>query len=286
MSDRLLESWTRAPSIVDRRNADLPLRKDPPPTPWAGRALSQVQPVLATDADGQGRKGKDWLDGSGLRPRGGPPAQVDLTAPTLDVWEVADSIARIVIARGPTRLAPLTRSLPRDVSASPAQLWPCDERASDSASKPLAKARVFRSKLRARLIHDRCGLRILIACERLETPATYEPKAQPSRFGRLTAFAGAPAAAGSSRRSINTVTPRERAIRRCSRVHCVMPSRADKSSFAHQLPDFGITARLVQLSATAATRLTMTHIPRHAHSTPPRPGPTDPPHANGERTRA
>jgi len=165
MSDRLLESLTRAPSIVDRRNAQLQLCKDPLPTPWAGRCACQVLPVLAIDADRQGRKGKDWSDRSGQRPRGGVPAQVDLTAPTLGACEVADSIAPTVIERGATRLAPLVCSLPRNANivARPAQRWPSDKEASERGCRPLARARVFPSDQLARLILDPCGPRVLIA---------------------------------------------------------------------------------------------------------------------------
>ena len=53
MSDRLLKSWTRAPLIVDRRNAELTLLQDLPPTPQtvpAQQAVSDVDADLGSEA--------------------------------------------------------------------------------------------------------------------------------------------------------------------------------------------------------------------------------------------
>jgi hypothetical protein len=219
MSDRLLESWTRAPAIVDRRNAELALRKDPPPTPWAGRALSQALPILAIDADRQGRKGKDWLDGSGQRPRGGVRAQVDLTALTLDAWEVTDSITPTVIERGATRFAPLVCSLPSNANivARPTQRWPSDEGESDGSIEASAKARVIVGDLLARLTLDHCGPRVLSAAARPEPLARRESMDQSSRMPAHR-VRGVPAAIGSSRRPFNIGTQHERMIRLGSRA--------------------------------------------------------------------
>jgi chromosome partitioning protein len=94
---------------------------------------------------------------------------------------------------GPPRLAPLMRSalLAADLVIIPARPSPFDGWASGEILRLLREARVFRPRLMARFVLNRCSVRSVIARETAEALVDHEPPILAARVGQRVVFADA-----------------------------------------------------------------------------------------------
>jgi chromosome partitioning protein len=159
----------------------------------AGAWAAQRKRVVVIDADTQG-SALDWAE---QRAKEGLPrlfGVVGLARDTLHVEapEIARDVHQVVID-GSARTATLMRSamLGADLVLVPAQPSPFDGWASGETLKLLHEARVFRPRLAARFVLNRCDVRTVIARETADMLANYEPPVLASRVGQRVVFANA-----------------------------------------------------------------------------------------------
>jgi chromosome partitioning protein len=156
---------------------------------WAARGKR----VVVIDADLQGSA----LDWSEQRAREGLPrlfGVLGLARDTLhlEAPEIARNVNHVLID-GSSRSAALMRSamLAADLALVPAQPSPFDGWASAEMLRLLQEARIFRPRLVARFVLNRCGARTVMARETAEALANHEPPALASRVGQRVVFADA-----------------------------------------------------------------------------------------------
>ena len=156
---------------------------------WAG----QGKRVILIDADPQGSA----LDWSQQRARGGLPrlfGVVGLARDTLhrEAPELARDADHVVID-GPPRVAGLMRSalLAADLVLIPVQPSPFDGWASAEILALLREARLYRPRLVARFVLNRCGARTIIARETAQTLVDHDPPVLAATIGQRVAFADA-----------------------------------------------------------------------------------------------
>jgi chromosome partitioning protein len=159
----------------------------------AGQWARQGKRVLLIDADPQGSA----LDWSQQRSREGLPrlfGVVGLARDTLhqEAPEMARDIDHVVID-GPPRVAPLMRSalLAADLVLLPVQPSPLDGWGSAEMLALLGEARVFRPRLAARFVLNRCAARTLIARDTADSLADHDPPALRATIGQRVVFADA-----------------------------------------------------------------------------------------------
>jgi len=159
----------------------------------AGEWARKGQRVTLIDADPQGSA----LDWSQQRSREGRPrlfGVVGLARDTLhrEAPELAHDADHIVID-GPPRVAGLMRSalLAADLVLIPVQPSPLDGWASAEMLALLSEARIYRPKLRARFVLNRCGARTIIARETAETLADHDPPVLRTTIGQRVIYADA-----------------------------------------------------------------------------------------------
>jgi chromosome partitioning protein len=159
----------------------------------AGQWARQGKRVLLIDADPQGSA----LDWSQQRSREGLPrlfGVVGLARDTLhqEAPEMARDVDHVVID-GPPRVAPLMRSalLAADLVLLPVQPSPLDGWGSAEMLALLGEARVFRPRLAARFVLNRCAARTLIARDTAESLADHDPPALRATIGQRVVFADA-----------------------------------------------------------------------------------------------
>jgi chromosome partitioning protein len=119
---------------------------------------------------------------------------LELARDTLHVEasEIARDIDHVVID-GSSHSAALMRSamLAADLALVPAQPSPFDGWALSETLRLLQEARLFRPRLIARFVLNRCVARTLIASEITEVLARHDPPALAARVGQRVAFADA-----------------------------------------------------------------------------------------------
>ena len=159
----------------------------------AGELAGRGSRVTLIDADPQGSA----LDWSEQRSREGLPrlfGVVGLARDTLhrEAPELARDADHIVID-GPPRVAGLMRSalLAADLVLIPVQPSPLDGWASAEMLALLHEARIYRPKLVARFVLNRCGARTILARETTETLADHDPPLLAATIGQRIAFAAA-----------------------------------------------------------------------------------------------
>jgi chromosome partitioning protein len=159
----------------------------------AGAWARQGKRILLIDADPQGSA----LDWSQQRAREGLPrlfGVIGLARDTLhrEAPEMARDVDHVVID-GPPRIAALMRSalLAADLVLLPVQPSPLDGWGSAEMLALLGEARIFRPKLAARFVLNRCGTRTIIARETVETLADHDPPALRVTIGQRVVFADA-----------------------------------------------------------------------------------------------
>ena len=159
----------------------------------AGQWARLGRRVLLIDADPQGSA----LDWSQQRSREGLPrlfGVVGLTRDTLhqEAPEMARDVDHVVID-GPPRIAGLMRSalLAADLALLPVQPSPFDGWGSAEMLALLGEARVFRPRLDARFVLNRCATRTIIARETAEALAEHNPPALCATIGQRVVFADA-----------------------------------------------------------------------------------------------
>jgi chromosome partitioning protein len=97
-----------------------------------------------------------------------------------------------VLINGPPRVATLMRSvLAAGLVVIPAQPSPFDGWASGEILRLLQEARVFRPRLVARFVLNRCGARTVIARETAEALANHEPPVLAAQTGQRVVLADA-----------------------------------------------------------------------------------------------
>jgi chromosome partitioning protein len=101
--------------------------------------------------------------------------------------------ADAVVIDGPPRVAGLMRSalLAADLVLLPVQPSPFDGWGSAEMLALLAEARVFRPRLAARFVLNRCGVRTVIARDTAEALAKHDPPALRATIGQRVVFADA-----------------------------------------------------------------------------------------------
>jgi chromosome partitioning protein len=106
--------------------------------------------------------------------------------------EIARDVHHVLIDGSP-RIAALMRSamLAADLVLVPAQPSPFDGWASGEILRLLQEARIFRPRLGARFVLNRCGARTVIARETADALANHEPPVLAARVGQRVAFADA-----------------------------------------------------------------------------------------------
>ena len=144
---------------------------------WARRGKR----VVVIDADPQGSA----LDWSEQRAREALPR-------LFGVLGLARDFNHVLID-GSSRIAALMRSamLAADLALVPAQPSPFDGWASGETLRLLQEARIFRPRLVARFVLNRCGANTVIARETAEALAKHEPPVLASRVGQRVVFADA-----------------------------------------------------------------------------------------------
>jgi chromosome partitioning protein len=159
----------------------------------AGAWAAQGKRVVVIDADPQGSA----LDWSEQRAKEGLPRLFGVLGLARDTLHVeAPEIARDVnhvLIDGSSRIAALMRSamLAADLALVPAQPSPFDGWASGETLRLLQEARIFRPRLVARFVLNRCGARTVIARETADALANHEPPVLASRVGQRVVFADA-----------------------------------------------------------------------------------------------
>ena len=159
----------------------------------AGAWAAQGKRVVVIDADPQGSA----LDWSEQRAKEGLPRLFGVLGLARDTLHVeAPEIARDfnhVLIDGSSRIAALMRSamLAADLALVPAQPSPFDGWASRETLRLLQEARMFRPRLVARFVLNRCGARTVIARGTAEALAKHEPSVLASRVGQCVVFADA-----------------------------------------------------------------------------------------------
>ena len=159
----------------------------------AGQWARKGERVTLVDADPQGSA----LDWSQQRSREGVErlfGVVGLARDTLhrEASELARDADHVVID-GPPRVAGLMRSalLAADLVLIPVQPSPFDGWASAEMLALLSEARIYRPKLAARFVLNRCAARTVIARETVETLADHDPPVLAQTIGQRVAFADA-----------------------------------------------------------------------------------------------
>jgi len=159
----------------------------------AGAWAAQGKRVVVIDADPRGSA----LDWSEQRAKEGLPrlfGVLGLARDTLHVEapEIARDVHHVLIDGSP-RIAALMRSamLAADLALVPAQPSPFDGCASGEILRLLQEARIFRPRLAARFVLNRCGARTVIARETADALANHEPPVLAARVGQRVVFADA-----------------------------------------------------------------------------------------------
>lgn len=162
-------------------------------THLAGALGTASRRVLLIDSDPQGSA----LDWSEQRMRERLPRRfgvLGLARETLhhELPALRDQAEDIVID-GPPRVTGITRSalLVADLVLIPVQPSPFDAWASAELLRLLDEARVFRPKLLARFVLNRCAARTVIARDTLAELRHTDPPALPATIGQRVAFAEA-----------------------------------------------------------------------------------------------
>jgi len=159
----------------------------------AGAWATRGKRVVVIDTDPQGSA----LDWSEQRAREALPRLFGVLGLARDTLHVeAPEIARDfnhVLIDGSSRIAALMRSamLAADLALVPAQPSPFDGWASGETLRLLQEARIFRPRLVARFVLNRCGANTVIARETAEALAKHEPPVLASRVGQRVVFADA-----------------------------------------------------------------------------------------------
>src|SRR5260370_580578 len=159
----------------------------------AGAWAAQGKRVVVIDADPQGSA----LDWSEQRAKEGLPRLFGVLGLARDTLHVeAPEIARDVnhvLIDGSSRIAALMRSamLAADLALVPAQPSPFDGWASCETLRLLQEAHIFRPRLVARFVLNRCAANTVIARETAEALAKHEPPVLASRVGQRVVFADA-----------------------------------------------------------------------------------------------
>ena len=159
----------------------------------AGEWARHGQRVTLIDADPQG-SALDWSQQRARENVARLFGVVALARDTLhreapDLAAAADNI----VIDGPPRVAGLMRSalLAADLVLIPVQPSPLDGWASAEMLCLLREARIYRPRLAARFVLNRCGARTVIARETAETLADHDPPVLASTIGQRVAFAEA-----------------------------------------------------------------------------------------------
>jgi chromosome partitioning protein len=156
---------------------------------WAAQGMR----IVVVDTDSRGSA----LDWSEQRVRTGLTRMFNVLEFARDTLHVeAPEIARDVdhvVIDGSSHSAALMRSamLATDLALVPAQPSPFDGWASSETLRLLREARLFRPRLIARFVLNRCVARTLIASEIAEALARHDPPALGARVGQRVAFADA-----------------------------------------------------------------------------------------------
>lgn len=159
----------------------------------AGAWANNGKRVVVIDADPQGSA----LDWSEQRAKEALPRLFGLLGLARDtLHREAPEIARDadhVLIDGPPRVATLMRSalLAAGLVVIPAQPSTFDGWASGEILRLLQEARVFRPRLVARFVLNRCGARTVIARETAEALADHEPPVLAAQVGQRVVFADA-----------------------------------------------------------------------------------------------
>jgi len=158
----------------------------------AGAWAAQGKRVVVVDADPQG-SALDWSE----RAKEALPrlfGVIGLARDTLhcEAPEIARGVDHVLID-GSSWIAALMRSamLAADLALVPAQPSPFDGWASGETLRLLQEARIFRPRLVARFVLNRCGARTVIARETADALANHEPPVLASRVGQRVVFADA-----------------------------------------------------------------------------------------------
>jgi chromosome partitioning protein len=159
----------------------------------AGAWAVEGKRVVVIDADPQ-RSALDWSE---QRAKEGLPRLFGVLGLARDTLHVeAPEIVRDVnhvLIDGSSRIAALFRSamLAADLALVPAQPSPFDGWASGETLRLLQEARIFRPRLVARFVLNRCSANTVIARETAEALAKHEPPVLASRVGQRVVFADA-----------------------------------------------------------------------------------------------